>query len=63
MVGKALKADSIEKRVTSQTEEEFEERVKGIILNMDKESINKCIGSMKRRREEVIRRKGGRTAY
>ena len=63
MVGKALKADSIEKRVTSQTEEEFEERVKGIILNMDKESINKCIGSMKRRIEEVIRRKGGRIAY
>ena len=63
MVGKALKADSIEKKVTSQTEEQLEERVKGIILNIDMESIDKCIGSMKRRIEEVIRRKGGRTAY
>eukprot|EP00111_Clytia_hemisphaerica_P010431 TCONS_00030468-protein len=41
LVGKAVEKDSIEKNITSQTMEEFTERVKNIILNFDREVINK----------------------
>jgi transposase len=63
LVGRALAKDSIEKNVTSQTIEEFEERLRGIIVNFDSDLINRCIGSMDRRVREVIKRRGGRTKY
>lgn len=63
LVGREVERDSIARKLTSQTIEEFEERVRNIIVNFDTQTINRCIGNMDRRIREVIRRKGGRTAY
>ena len=63
LVGREVERDSIARKLTSQTIEEFEERVRNNIVNFDTQTINRCIGNMDRRIREVIRRKGGRTAY
>ena len=63
LAGVAIEEDTKKKNITKQTFEEFSARVKNILLNFDRETINGLIGNMEKRIKAVIKRKGQRTKY
>ncbi|XP_066931124.1 uncharacterized protein [Clytia hemisphaerica] len=63
LVGQKLEQGAITNNITHQTFDEFVARVTDIILNFDRNIINKIIGNMDTRIQEVIKKKGGRTKY
>ena len=63
LAGKALRQEAITKQITSETKEEFAARVKGVLLNFPKETIDNIISSMDKRIEAIIKNRGQRTKY
>ncbi len=63
LAGKALREDAITKQITSESKEEFSARVKSILLNFSKDTIDSIILSMDKRIEAVIANRGQRTKY
>ena len=63
LVGKALEEDTKQKHVKSETFDQFSARVRNIIVNFDRNIINKLIGNMHKRVKAVIKSKGERTKY
>lgn len=63
LIGKAIVEDTKRKNITKETFDEFSSRVKDIIVNFDKKTINSLIGSMDKRIKAVIKAKGERTKY
>ena len=63
LTDRALIKDTKARNITSESFDEFSSRVRDIMVNFDIQVINKLIGSMENRINEVIRRKGQRTKY
>ncbi len=63
LVGKELKRQALERRITSETEQEFVDRVIMTMNEFPVESINKIIESMDKRIDMIIKNGGQRTKY
>ena len=58
-----LTKDALDRNITHEKFEDFSERVRSTILNMDRGVIDKTIASMDKRMDIIISKKGGRTRY
>lgn len=63
LVGKELKKQALERKITSETEEEFVARVIKTMMEFPVEPINKTIESMDKRIQMIIKNGGQRTKY
>jgi len=63
IVRRQLKEDAMEKKIESETYDEFCLRVKDTIMSTNVDYIAKTIESMPERIKRVIKNKGGRTKY
>ena len=58
-----LRTDAVEKKIESETYEQFCERVKTTLLNYSREIIDRTIESMPNRMKLILQGKGCRTKY
>ena len=63
IVKQLLEQDAIKYNITFETYEQFSERVKMTIRNLNTVIINKTIESMNSRMDLIIEKKGQRTKY
>ena len=63
LVSDALRKQAITSRITTETYEQFKDRVISTIKSIPREVINKAIASMANRVDEIIKRKGERLRY
>jgi transposase len=63
LIGKKLKKDAIDRKLDSETYEQFCARARRTVLNFDRDIIDKTISSMPKRIRLVIKGKGLRTKY
>jgi len=63
LVGKELKQQALDRKITSETEEEFVARVQKTMMDFPVEPINKTIESMDKRIDLIIKNGGQRTKY
>ena len=63
LAGNRLRAEAIEKKISSETFEEFSQRVVDCLQNFNSEDIDKIIDSMEKRIDFVIKSKGQRIKY
>ena len=62
-IGKQIRKDAVTNRIEKETYKQFCDRVKRIVLNFNKDVIDRTIESMPRRLDAVIKGKGNRTKY
>ena len=63
LVSDALRKQAITSRITTETYEQFKDRVISTIKSIPREVINKTIASMANHVDEIIKRKGERLRY
>lgn len=63
LVRRKLADDADRQQIEVETYDQFVERIKKTMLEYDKDTINNMVASMPKRLEEVVKNKGGRTAY
>lgn len=63
LVSRKLSQDALDNRITKESFNEFSGRVKATIENFDAGMIDRIIGSMPKRLDKIIKRRGGRLRY